>query len=95
MENKSVEINQITVEELEKMKETDIRSVDRSTLVDISDVKIDTSLPERERVLDYIRQIKNPYCYMDRGIVVKVNFSGKKSLEDCIKDCIHPFKRNG
>lgn len=41
----------------------DIRDVDRSTLVDIRDVKVNTALPKRERILDFIRQIGNPYCY--------------------------------
>ena len=37
-------------------------TIDRDDLVDISTVKIDQSLPRDERIADYIRQIKNPYC---------------------------------
>ena len=37
----------------------DIRAVDRSALVDIRDVKVNTALPKRERILDFIRQIGN------------------------------------
>ena len=53
----------------------DIRDVDRSTLVDIRDVKVNTALPKRERILDFIRQIGNPYCYRHGKYVVKVSFS--------------------
>ena len=35
---------------VEEMKAVDIRTVDRETLVDIRDVKIDRSLPLEERV---------------------------------------------
>ncbi|MCD7943910.1 MAG: hypothetical protein LUH43_03340 [Clostridia bacterium] len=72
------------LERLEEMKRVDVRTVDVSTLVDIADVKIDTSLPPLERVLDFIRQIKNPYCYLDGGIVVKVSFAGRRSMEDSL-----------
>ena len=63
----------------------DINECDRDELVDISTVKIDTTLPVKERIRDYIRQIKNPYCYLDHGVVVKISFSGKKSLIECLK----------
>ena len=67
------------------MKEIDIRSVHRETLVDIIDVQINTDLPDEERMLDFVRQIKNPYCYICNGMVVKTRFVGKQSLEECIK----------
>jgi hypothetical protein len=78
----------ITAEELQKMSEVDIRTVDRNELVDIETVEIRTDLPKEERILDYIQQIKNPYCYLSHGVVVKISFSGKKKLEDCIQDAM-------
>ena len=74
--------------ELKKLSEVDVRTIDPAELVDIESVRIRTDLPERERVLDYLEQIKNPYCYLYHGIVVKLSFSGKCRLEDCLKDCI-------
>lgn len=53
----------LTREALEQMKSVDIRTVDPKTLQDIRDVCINTDLPKRERMLDFIRQIRNPYCY--------------------------------
>lgn len=73
---------------LKKLSEVDVRTIDPAELVDIESVRIRTDLPERERVLDYLEQIKNPYCYLYHGIVVKLSFSGKCRLEDCLKDCI-------
>ena len=67
----------------------DIRDVDRSTLVDIRDVKVNTALPKRERILDFIRQIGNPYCYRHGKYVVKVSFSDTGiSLEDRLEGYI-------
>ena len=76
------------LEQLQEMAQTDIRTVDPKELVDIESVTIRTDLPDKERVADFLRQIKNPYCYLYRGMVVKVSFSGKRRLEDCLKDCL-------
>ena len=77
-----------SLEELKKMAQTDIREVDRSQLVDIDSVKINTDLPVEERVKDYLLQIKNPYCYLSHGIIVKISFRGKRTLEECLKSCV-------
>lgn len=67
----------------ENMKNVDIRTVDPDTLVDIRDVKINTDLPKQERILDFIKQIKNPYCYKCGSIIVKVSFADTEStIED-------------
>ena len=65
----------LTKETLDEMRNVDIRTVDRESLRDIRDVQINTNLPKRERVLDFIRQIGNPYCFRHGKYVVKVCFS--------------------
>ncbi len=69
---------------LAEMREIDIKTVDRNSLVDMNTVKIDPSLPQKERMQEFIRQIKNPYCYLDQGIVVKISFSGEKTMDQCL-----------
>jgi len=65
------------------MKNIDLNTVDRDALVDIRDVKVNTALPKRERTIDFIRQIGNPYCYKHGKYVVKVGFSDTEvSLEE-------------
>lgn len=59
---------------LKRMAQTDIRAVDRDTLVERSTVKLDPGLSREERILSFIEQIKNPYCYLDDGVVVKISF---------------------
>lgn len=51
----------ITLEHLE-LKNVDVTKIDINTLVDIREVKVNQKLPQPERVADYIKQIKNPYC---------------------------------
>jgi len=51
-------------------------------------VEIHEELPQAERIADYIKQIKNPYCYKSHGVVVKISFAGKCSLEESLSRCI-------
>ena len=64
-----------TAEQIEAMQNVDIRTVDPDTLRDIRDVTVNTDLPKRERILDFVRQIGNPYCYRHGKYVVKVSFT--------------------
>lgn len=74
---------------LETMKSIDPSTVDRDTLVDIRNVTINTELPKVERAVDFLRQIKNPYCYKHGKYVVKVRFSDTGiSLEERLADYI-------
>ena len=70
-------------EQLDAMQNVDVRAVDPATLRDIRDVEVNTALPKRERILDFIRQIGNPYCYRHGKYVVKVSFTDTDvTLED-------------
>lgn len=72
---------------LETMKDVDIRTVNPDTLVDIRDVKIRTDLPKEERILDFIRQIKNPYCFKCGDLIIKSTFEKDgATLEDRLKN---------
>lgn len=81
-----------TQEELEEMRNVDAGAVDRDSLVDISQVHIRHDLPPQERMLDFIQQIGNPYCYRDGEFVVKVRFNGERSLEDSLIHYLHAME---
>lgn len=74
-----------TAFDLKQMKEVDLRTVDRNTLRDIKEVKVDPTLSKNERILDYICQIGNPYCYRYGKYTVKVSFTDTETtLEERI-----------
>ena len=73
----------LTSEAIDAMRNVDVRTVDPDSLRDIRDVEVHTELPKAERVLDFIRQIGNPYCYRHGKYVVKVSFTDTDvTLED-------------
>lgn len=75
---------------VEAMKSIDPRTVDRSTLMQRSSVRLDPSAPREERLRDFIQQIKNPYCYLDGKTVVKISFS---STDTTMEDCLEHYLR--
>ncbi len=60
---------------LERMRSVDVRTVDPGSLVDISDVHVDESLPQGERMGDFMRQVGNPYCFKCGKAVIKMGFA--------------------
>ena len=68
---------------LAQMREVDIHTVDRESLVDIREIQINKKLPREQKFEDFLRQIRNPYCYRCGKLVVKVSFSDTDAtLED-------------
>ena len=82
-------MEQITYFDLDSMRNVDINSVDPDILVDIQDSEIKTAMPPLERVLDYIEQVKNPYCFRHGKLTLKVEFPKTDvTLEDCMEGII-------
>ena len=69
---------------------TDIKDLTTpDTLVDINDISVNKDLPKPERIKEYIRQIKNPYCFKCGNFVVKAKYSDKGlSIEDCLQSIV-------
>lgn len=79
----------MSTETIEAMRNIDIRTVDEASLVDIKDVKINPSAAREEKAAEYLRQIKNPYCFLCSGYAVKLQFADNgKTFEDCLTEYI-------
>lgn len=75
---------------IDTLRSVDIRSVDKQSLVDLNSVLIDESKPVQERVLSFLQQIKNPYCFRVGDVAVKVNYksdgpSFQQNFEDLLR----------
>lgn len=78
-----MEFTTLTAADIDAMQSVDIRTVDPESLRDIRDVEVNTGLAKRERILDFIHQIGNPYCYRHGKYVVKISFTDTDTtLED-------------
>ena len=71
---------------IETMKSVSPKTVDRSTLVQRSSVRLDPAAPREDRLREFIKQIRNPYCYLDGKTVVKISFAATDTtMEDCLE----------
>ena len=72
------------------MQMTEQRAEPASTiLVDIRDVSVSKELTREERISEFIRQIKDPYCFKCGRFTVRASFAvDGATLEDCIKGII-------
>lgn len=75
---------------LEEMKAVDVRTVDPETLVDVTTIKIDENMSKEERKVEYLKQVKNPYCFRVGDVVVKNVYSSDGVT---LKDRFEQFAR--
>ena len=74
---------------IEEMRSVDVRTIDPETLVDITSIRLDGELPRKDRIRNFLEQIKNPYCYRVGKVVVKVSFADTDvTLEDRLEHYI-------
>lgn len=72
--------------DIQTMKNISLKTVDRSKLIQRDSIRLDPAAPQKDRLADFIRQIKNPYCYLDGKTVVKITFANTDTtLEDCLE----------
>jgi len=62
---------------LYEMSQIEIDKIDPSMLVDIDSIDINHALPHEEKILSFIRQVGNPYCFISGGVPVRVCFAGE------------------
>ena len=59
--------------DFEMLKSVDIKNVDKGSLIDLDVVQIDDTRPVSERILSFLQQVKNPYCFRIGDVAVKGN----------------------
>lgn len=79
--------------QLEELKSVDITKVDRHSLIDITDIQIDSTLPTAEKLKNYLEQVKNPYCFLCGETPVRIRFVGKsRTLAQSLGDYFSNLK---
>ena len=85
----------ISSDALARMRQQNIKEVNKDDLVDIRSVVVDTSLPPEQRMMDYLEKIKNPYCFRCEDAVVSIHFADKgNSIDSLLKNYFMGLKRS-
>ena len=76
------------MEEWEKLKSVDIRTVNRDGLVDITRIPEDDSdgMDKEMQIRNFLKNVKNPYCFMVGDIIVKSSFIEGASLKQRLRE---------
>ena len=72
-----------TAAQLKEMAQIDIHTVEKESLVSAENVQIHTELSDRERLEGYL----------SNGVIVKISFAGRDTLEECLSRCIMSEKK--
>jgi hypothetical protein len=65
----------ITNSELEVMSQQNIETMNRNELAELSAIHIRQDLSHEEKILNFLEQIKNPYCFLCGDVPVRVCFA--------------------
>jgi hypothetical protein len=85
----------LTLAELERMSETDIKNIEKTKLSDIKNITPDMSKSLSQRMEIYLEQIKNPYCFLCGDSVVKIHFEeGGQDLKNHLKNYFLSIKND-
>ncbi len=76
------------MEKWEKLKSVDIRTVKRDELIDITRIPEDDSddVDKKIQMKTFLRNVKNPYCFMVGDIIVKSSFTEGVSLKQRLQE---------
>ena len=74
---------------IESMKQISIKECDKEQLVDLLSIAIDVERSKQERMLDYLRQVKNPYYFKVGDVAVRLVFDeGGRSFQECMEELV-------
>ncbi len=74
----------LTVEELKKLEDMDIRDLKREELDNAGDIEIDRSKPANQRMRGFLEKTKNPYAENVGEYILQVTYS--KTSEETLED---------
>ena len=74
----------VTVEELKRLEDTDIRDLKREELDNAEDIKFDRTKPANQRMREFLEQTKNPYAENVGDYILMVTYS--KTSEETLED---------
>ena len=78
---------ELTLEDLKRMQEVDVRTVNIEELTDLRDIQIDTKLPVEEKLRLFAEQTNNLYIHRIGDYVVKVRFQEEgPSIDDKMEE---------
>ncbi len=77
---------EMLLEKINKNKDIELNEIDRTEIDDIRNIKINKNLPVQERIVDFLKKVKNPYVFKVEDTLVKISF-GTENVD--VKQCLN------
>ena len=72
-------------EKLLKYRDVDLSNIDIDDVDKIEDIKIDKRKSSKDRIIDFLNSVKNPYVFNVDGKLVQIGFSDNNiSADECL-----------
>ncbi len=72
----------MTFENLNKLTLETLSEFEKEKLVNLENIVIDSKLSSTKRMLKYLEDVKNPYCFKYKGTVVRICFANTDKTLD-------------
>ena len=82
------------ISKIEKYKNIDLSEINPDDIPDIKEIKIDKRKSSKDRILDFLNTVENPYVFKINGKLVQIKFSDtNKTAEDCLTNVLKNLYR--
>ena len=83
------------IKKLKEYKEMNINEIDKDKISDISEINISRRKSSKQRILDFLNEIENPYFFKVSDTVVQIGFSDDSNLtaDDCLFNVLKDIYR--
>lgn len=75
------------LKKLRKYKELSIEDINKEKIKDINEIKITRKKLSKQRILDFLNEVDNPYFFKVNGKIVQIAFNEDSSLS--ANDCLY------
>lgn len=78
------------IKRIAKYKNLSIDEIDKDDLVDITKINISRKKSSKERLLDFLNEVENPYAFKFKNRIVQIGFNDESNLnaEDCLMNAL-------
>ena len=70
-------------------KNSNLNYIQEKDIDNIEEINVDINMPKKDRMIGFLKKVKNPYVFMVDGLKVKFEYSDKGlNINQCIENLI-------
>lgn len=70
-------------------KNSNLNYIQEKDIDNIEEINVDINMPKKDRMIRFLKKVKNPYVFMVDGLKVKFEYSDKGlNINQCIENLI-------